>query len=107
MTIDINSAYPNQPSIFRIQEFYRYIEYYFVHEFEGKQYMLAYIQWARKIFEDNLGLQFFKNISNTEFIDVSVIDYCIGFLPIRSITYIIDKNVDSLNNSKLDISDIE
>ncbi|CAG8590482.1 21012_t:CDS:2, partial [Gigaspora rosea] len=52
---------------------------------------------ARKIFEDNLGLQFFKNISNTEFIDISVIDRCVGFLPIGSITYIIDKNVDSLN----------
>ncbi|KAF0333003.1 transposase domain-containing protein [Gigaspora margarita] len=107
MAIDINSAYSNQPSIFRIQEFYGYIEYYFVHEFEGKQYMLAYIQWAGKIFEDNLGLQFFKNISNTEFIDISVIDRCVGFLPIGSITYIIDKNVDSLNNSELDISDIE
>ncbi|RIB03881.1 hypothetical protein C2G38_2223870 [Gigaspora rosea] len=62
---------------------------------------------ARKIFEDNLGLQFFKNISNTEFIDISVIDRCVGFLPIGSITYIIDKNVDSLNKSKIDISDIE
>ncbi|RIB06502.1 hypothetical protein C2G38_2216864 [Gigaspora rosea] len=49
MAIDIYSAYPNQPSIFRIQEFYEYIEYYFVHEFERKQYMLAGLEKYLKI----------------------------------------------------------
>ncbi|CAG8809048.1 500_t:CDS:1, partial [Cetraspora pellucida] len=69
--IDINVAYSKQPPIFQIQEFFRYIEYYLVHEFEGKQYMLAYVQWIKKIFENNLDLQFFKTIDNTEFINIS------------------------------------
>ena len=107
MEIDINAAYPKRPSIFQIQEFFGYVEYYLVHEFEGKQYMLAYVRWVRKVFEDNLGLQFFKTIGNTEFIDISVIDRCIGFFSIKNITYIIDKNVDSLNNSDLYVSDKE
>ncbi|CAG8458705.1 8582_t:CDS:2, partial [Cetraspora pellucida] len=50
----VRTNYTIASSIFQIQEFFGYVEYYLVYEFEGKQYMLAYVRWIRKVFEDNL-----------------------------------------------------
>ena len=45
------------------------------------------------------GLKKFKSYGAKQFIDVCIIDRCVGFLEIGNISYIIDKVIDNPDDS--------
>jgi hypothetical protein len=69
------------------------INFYLVQEFMGENRMLAYIHWTNKIVNDLLGIKYFQGKSSKyEFIDISDIDRCVGFITLHNNrTYIFDK----------------
>jgi hypothetical protein len=61
--------------------------------------MLANIKWSNKINEDVFGTMFFVGDGATQFIDVTAIDRCVGFMKLGCKTYIIDKEcMEGWNN---------
>ena len=62
---------------------------------------MAYIEWTNEIFKDEFGLKQFRRFSAKQFIDICVIDWCIGFLHCESVYYIIDKKVKDFDDSDL------
>ena len=99
MKIDKFAAYKNRPSQFEIQEFYGRVEYYFVHQFNGNTHLMAFVQWSQNVTEDEYGLKCFRDFGVKQFIDVRVIDRCVGFLKCGNILFIIDKEVDDPDDS--------
>ncbi|CAG8558042.1 5689_t:CDS:2, partial [Racocetra persica] len=85
-------------------EFYGRVEYYFVHQFNGNAHMMAFIQWTQKFNEDEYGLKSFREFGIKQFIDVQVIDRCVGFLKYNNILFIIDKKVDDSDDSYIESS---
>ena len=73
------------------QNIFGNVKYYLLYEFEQEMHMLAYIQWAANVKEDNVGLLSFLEYGSHEFIDAHAIDRCIGFFKINRIYYIVDK----------------
>jgi len=57
------------------------IEYYMVYKYigESESRLIAFIHWTNQVIEDNMGLKTFKSFGMKQFIDVCVIDHCIGF----------------------------
>jgi hypothetical protein len=53
--------------------------------------MLANVTWTKEVSEDALDTTFFIGDGYTQFIDVSTIDRCVGFMKVGRKTYIIDK----------------
>ena len=53
--------------------------------------MLANVTWTNEVTKDALGTTFFINNGSTQFIDVTAIDRCVGFMKLGCKTYIIDK----------------
>lgn len=53
--------------------------------------MLANVRWSNEVNEDALGTIFFTGEGSTQFIDVTTIDRCVGFMKLGRKTYIIDK----------------
>ena len=104
MKVDKWAAFKNRASQFEVQEFYGRVEYYFVHQFNGDTHLMAFVQWTQKIIEDEYGLKFFREFGIKQFIDIRVIDRCIGFLKYGNILYIIDKEVDDPDDSYMDSS---
>ncbi len=97
MKIDIYASFRNWPSTFEVKEFYGYVEYFFVHKFDNTSRIMAYLEWTNEVFEDKFGLKWFRGFGTKQFIDVCVIDRCVGFLKCGSIYYIIDKEVNDLD----------
>lgn len=91
MEVDKWAIFPKKPPEFILQKFYGNVEYYLVYEFDGETYMLAYIQWAKNVKKDNIGLLSFSKYGNYEFIDICAINYCVGFFKVDNTYYIIDK----------------
>ena len=104
MKVDKWAAFKNRAPQFEIQEFYGRVEYYFVHQFNGKTHLMAFVHWTQNVNEDEYGLKFFREFGIKQFIDVRVIDRCIGFLKCKNILFIIDKEVDDPDDSYLDSS---
>ena len=62
--------------------------------------MLANVKWTNKVNEEALGTTFFIGDSSTQFIDVTAICRCIGFMKLGHKTYIIDKKcMEEWNNN--------
>jgi len=91
MSVDIYASQRNRKSVFKIEEFYGCIEYYMVHKYKGTSRIVAFIQWTNQVTEDKYGLKVFKGYGAKQFIDVCVIDRCVGFLKVGNVTYVIDK----------------
>ena len=53
--------------------------------------MLANVTWTNEVNEDSLGTISFVGDSSTQFIDVTAINRCVGFMKLGCKTYIIDK----------------
>ena len=53
--------------------------------------MLANVTWSNKVTKDALDTTFFIGNGSTQFIDITAIDRCIGFIKLGRKTYIIDK----------------
>ena len=70
-------------------------------QIQRKSIFVAYVQWTHQVSEDEWGMKFFKDYGAKQFIDVCVIDRCVGFLEVENFYYIIDKNVDDLDDSHL------
>ena len=53
--------------------------------------MLANVTWTNEVNEDTLGIISFVGNGSTQFIDVTAIVRCVGFMKLGRKTYIIDK----------------
>ncbi|CAG8666872.1 2268_t:CDS:1, partial [Diversispora eburnea] len=74
------------------EKVYGQIEYYFLHNFEDKEYMLAYIKVCSNVItNDQLDFKYFTRFKFHEFIDVQIIDHCVGFFHLGSQYFIIDR----------------
>ncbi|GBC03731.1 hypothetical protein RclHR1_00530006 [Rhizophagus clarus] len=63
---------------------------------------MAFVQWTQNVIEDEYGLKYFREFGVEQFIDVRVIDRCIGFLKCGNSFFIIDKEVDDPDDSYID-----
>lgn len=55
--------------------------------------MLAYIKVCNNVYiNEQLGYKYFTKFKTYEFIDIQIIDHCVGFLKLRNQYYIIDKD---------------
>ena len=62
--------------------------------------MLANVTWTNEVIEDSLGTTSFVGDSSTQFIDVTAICRCVGFMKSGRETYIIDKEyMDEWNDN--------
>jgi len=91
LEIDKWARIPSALPEFIKQTYYGQINYYLVYEFMGQKKMLANIKWTNKVSEDMFGTISFMGYGATQFIDITTIDRCVGFMEIRHKTYIIDK----------------
>ena len=57
----------------------------------NQEIMLAKVTWSNEVNEDALGIVFFIGDGSTQFIDVTAIVRCVGFMKLGRKTYIIDK----------------
>jgi len=57
----------------------------------NQEIMLANVKWSNEVNEDAFGTTFFIGEGSTQFIDVTAIDRCVGFMKLGRKTYIIDK----------------
>ena len=57
----------------------------------NQERMLANVTWSNEVNEDALGIVFFIGNGSTQFIDITAIDRCVGFMKLERKTYIIDK----------------
>lgn len=73
------------------KNFYAQVNYFFVYKFMSQERMVANVTWTNKVNEDALGTVFFTGDGSTQFIDVTAIDRCVGFMKLGRKTYIIDK----------------
>ena len=53
--------------------------------------MLANVTWSNEVTKDALGTIYFVGDGSTQFIDVTAIDRCVGFMKLGRKTYVIDK----------------
>jgi hypothetical protein len=90
-TVDKFAHRPNVPSELIFTQIYGKVIYYLVHKYEDKIKMLAYLQLTSKVITDRYGCKYFTQFSSFEFIDVRLIDHCVGFMKINSKYYIIDR----------------
>uniref|UniRef100_U9UE43 Uncharacterized protein n=1 Tax=Rhizophagus irregularis (strain DAOM 181602 / DAOM 197198 / MUCL 43194) TaxID=747089 RepID=U9UE43_RHIID len=67
----------------------------------NQSFRLKNFMGTSQVSEDKYGLKMFKGFGSKQFIDVCVIDRCIGFLKVDNIYYIIDKEVNDLDDSNL------
>jgi hypothetical protein len=84
----IQSAAPE----FITKSFYGQVNYFLVYKYKDQEKMLAKIKWTSNVNEDPLGTTFFISEDGpTQFIDVTAINRCVGFMKLERKTYIIDK----------------
>jgi hypothetical protein len=82
---------------------YGKVEYFFIHQHQNKTKFLAFIQLTSRLVEDtNLEIKYFTKFTTYEFIDVRLIDHCVGLFKLGSKYYIIDKE----NNAEEEWEDI-
>ena len=86
----------NYESVFETKPFYGNIKYYFAYKLNNKDCMLACINWTSLVIEDLVGIKYFHQFSGYDFIDVTTIDWCIGFIKVDNLYYIIDKEVNDI-----------
>lgn len=92
MEVDKWAHIPSATPEFIIKTFYAQVNYFLVYKYKDQEKMLANIKWTSEINEDALGTTFFiGNDGSTQFIDVTAIDRCVGFMKLGRKTYIIDK----------------
>ncbi|RIB19101.1 hypothetical protein C2G38_2036328 [Gigaspora rosea] len=89
LLVDKNAHRPRAPIEFEEQEFYGQVLFYFMHEYEGKVFMLAYVQWIRnpEVYGNNI--LYFRNFGKTGVINVATIDRCVRFLKLKANKHII------------------
>src|SRR5947209_19376850 len=109
MKIDKNAQFANRPTEFEVQEFYGMVEYYMTYKYmgESESRLIAFVHWTNQVFEDDIGLKTFKSFGMKQFIDVCVIDRCVGFLEINNLYYVINKEVNNPDDSDLYITEEE
>ncbi|CAG8643098.1 3842_t:CDS:1, partial [Dentiscutata heterogama] len=104
MKIDKWAVFKNRLLEFEVQEFYGRVKYYFTYQFNGNTHLMALIQWTQKVNEDEYELKFFREFGTKQFIDMRVIDRCVGFLECRNLLFIIDKEVNDPDDSNIESS---
>ncbi|GES97105.1 transposase domain-containing protein [Rhizophagus clarus] len=66
---------------FITKTFYAQVNYFLVYKYKDQEKMLANVKWTSNVNEDALGTTFFVgDDSSTQFIDVTAIDRCVGFM---------------------------
>jgi hypothetical protein len=91
MEIDKWAHIPRATPEFIVKTFYAQVNYFLVYKYKDQEKMLANVKWTSEVNEDALGTIFFVGDGSTQFIDVTTIDRCVGFMKLGRKTYIIDK----------------
>ena len=92
MEIDKWAHIPSATPEFVIKTFYAQVNYFLVYKYMNQEKMLANVKWTSETNEDALGTTFFVGDGgSTQFIDITAIDRCVGFMKLVRKTYIIDK----------------
>lgn len=101
MEVDRWAHIRNAAPEFIIKTFYAQVNYFLVYKFKDQEKMLANVKWTSNVNEDALGTTFFVgDDGSTQFIDVTAIDRCVGFMKLGRKTYIIDKEyMEEWNNN--------
>ncbi|CAG8598147.1 11228_t:CDS:2 [Scutellospora calospora] len=73
-------------------------------QFNSNTHLMVLIQWTQKVNEDEYRLKFFREFGTKQFIDVRVIDRYVGFLKYGNLLFIIDKEVNNLDDSNIESS---
>ncbi|CAB4433472.1 unnamed protein product [Rhizophagus irregularis] len=76
---------------FVTKSFYAQVNYFFLYRYMDQKIMLANVTWTNEVNEDSLGTTSFVGDGSTQFIDVTAINRCVGFMKLGRKTYIIDK----------------
>ncbi|CAG8786060.1 15956_t:CDS:1, partial [Cetraspora pellucida] len=66
--------------VFETKPFYDNIKYYLTYKFNNKDCMLACINWTTPVIEDSVGTKYFYWFFDYDFIDITTINHCVGFI---------------------------
>ncbi|GET52716.1 transposase domain-containing protein [Rhizophagus irregularis DAOM 181602=DAOM 197198] len=91
LEIDKWAHLPSAIPEFVTKSFYAQVNYYFLYGYMDQKIMLANVTWTNEVNEDSLGTTSFVGDGSTQFIDVTAINRCVGFMKLGRKTYIIDK----------------
>jgi hypothetical protein len=83
------------------------VEYYMTYKYvsKSKPRLIVFIYWTNQVSENDIGLKTFKNFETKQFIDVCVINYCVEFLKINNLYYVINKKVNNPDDGDLYITE--
>ncbi|CAG8677538.1 6141_t:CDS:2, partial [Dentiscutata heterogama] len=76
---------------YELQQYFGYVHFYFYYVYDGKYQLFAYIHNAKNVRKGLYNLYSFEEFGDYEFVDVSMIQRCVGFLKVGNYFYIIDK----------------
>lgn len=96
MEIDIYANNRKRAPVFETKSFYGNIKYYIAYKFNNEDCMLACINWTTPVMEDSVGLKYFQQFSGYDFIDVTTIDHCVGFIKVDNLYYIVDNEINDV-----------
>ncbi|KAL1914421.1 uncharacterized protein VTP21DRAFT_8939 [Calcarisporiella thermophila] len=91
MLIDRYAKYHKRPEELVEKELYAEVEFYFHRIYRGRNHMLAYVHWAGKCERDRYDIRSFTTRGSWEFVEVTVLDRCVGWIQKGRTTYIVDK----------------
>ncbi|CAG8836239.1 14156_t:CDS:2, partial [Cetraspora pellucida] len=89
--LEINISKPKNTQKYKLQQFFGRVHYYFHYVFHGRYQLLAYIHNAKNVQKGLYDLYSFEEFGDYEFVDVSRIQRCVGFLRVGKSYYVIDK----------------
>jgi hypothetical protein len=91
LEVDKWAHIPSATPEFITRSFYAQVNYFLVYKYMDRKIMLANVKWANEVNEDSLGTTSFVGDGSTQFIDVTAINRCVGFMKLGRKTYIVDK----------------
>ncbi|CAG8793633.1 28283_t:CDS:2, partial [Dentiscutata erythropus] len=78
--LEVNIAKPREAKKYELQQFFGRVQFYFYYMFRGKYQLFAYIQNAKNARKGLYGLYSFEEFGDYEFVDVSMLRRCVGFM---------------------------
>ncbi|CAG8713720.1 19088_t:CDS:2, partial [Cetraspora pellucida] len=89
--LEINVSKLKNTEKYEVHLFFGRVHFYFHYVFHGKYQLLAYIHNAKNVRKGLYGLCSFEEFGDYEFVDVSRVQRCVGFLKVGKCFYVIDK----------------
>ncbi|CAG8457721.1 37699_t:CDS:2, partial [Gigaspora margarita] len=92
--LEINIAKSKDPKRYELQQFFGQVQYYFCYMFCGKYQLLAYIKNVKNAQKGPYGIYSFEEFGNYEFVNVSMIRRCVGFLKVEKYYHVISRELN-------------